>query len=79
MTQLTPLERVFEIVGNPSRLAKALGITPWAVSKWDINCPPKDRCLEIEEITKGQVTAEELRPDINWAYVRRQSQQPEPA
>lgn len=76
---LTPLERAFEILGNPSRLAKSLGITPWAVSKWDVNNPPKDRCLEIEKATDYQVTAEELRPDINWAYVRQQSQQLETA
>lgn len=66
----TPLERAISILGSTSALARAIGLTPWAVSKWDRNNPPKDRCLAIEEATSGQVTAEQLRPDINWAYVR---------
>lgn len=68
----TPLEKAILILGNRSQLAKKIGITPWAVSKWDVNQPPKKRCLAIEAATDGQVTAEELRPDINWDYVRQQ-------
>lgn len=37
----TPLEKAFAIVGNRSALARAIGITPWAVSKWDVNKPPQ--------------------------------------
>ncbi|OOS04358.1 DNA-binding transcriptional regulator YdaS, prophage-encoded, Cro superfamily [Moraxella cuniculi DSM 21768] len=66
----TPLEQAFAIVGNRSALARAIGVTPWAVSKWDINNPPKKRCLAIEKATGGKITAEQLRPDINWQYVR---------
>lgn len=68
----TPLEKAILILGNRSQLAKKIGITPWAVSRWDVNQPPKKRCLAIEAATDGQVTAEELRPDINWDYVRQQ-------
>ena len=68
----TPLEKAILILGNNSQLAKKIGITPWAVSKWNVNRPPKKRCLAIEAATGGQVTAEELRPDINWDYVRKQ-------
>ena len=72
----TPLEKAISILGNHSQLAKKIGITPWAVSKWDVNQPPKKRCLAIEAATGGQVTAEELRPDINWEYVRQQQLDP---
>lgn len=68
--QKTALERAIAILGTPSALARELGITPWAVSKWNKQRPPKDRCLAIEKATQGQVTAEQLRPDINWDYVR---------
>ncbi|NSM11357.1 helix-turn-helix domain-containing protein [Moraxella bovoculi] len=67
----TPLERAISILGSTSALARAIGITPWAVSKWDKNAPPKDRCLDIEQVTQGQITAEQLRPDINWDYIRK--------
>ena len=72
MNTKTALERAFDILGNPAQLAYALQITPWAVYKWDINNPPKDRCLDIQRLTCDQVTAEELRPDINWDYERQQ-------
>lgn len=68
----TPLEKAFDILGNPAQLAYALNITPWAVYKWNINRPPKERCLDIQDLTGGQVTAEQLRPDVNWDYEREQ-------
>jgi DNA-binding transcriptional regulator YdaS (Cro superfamily) len=71
MSQLTPLEQAFEVLGNPAQLAYALGITPWAVYKWNVNCPPKERCLDIQELTNNQITAEQLRPDVNWDYERK--------
>ena len=72
MTERTPLEQVFDILGNPAQLAYALEITPWAVYKWNVNRPPKERCLDIQDLTDDQVTAEQLRPDINWDYERKQ-------
>lgn len=82
MTDKTPLEQAFDILGNPAQLAYALEITPWAVYKWNLNRPPKERCLDIQDLTNNQVTAEQLRPDINWDYERKQrnaAQQPEEA
>ena len=58
--------------GTPTALARGIGITPWAVSKWDIEKIPEERCEQIEKLTNGRVKAEELRPDINWEYVRNQ-------
>lgn len=72
MTTKTPLEQAFDILGNPAQLAYGLKITPWAVYKWNVNCPPKERCLDIQDLTKDKVTAEQLRPDINWDYEREQ-------
>lgn len=72
MTDKTPLEQAFDILGNPAQLAYALDITPWAVYKWDVKNPPKDRCLDIQRLTNDQVTAEQLRPDVNWDYERSQ-------
>lgn len=72
MNTKTALERAFDILGNPAQLAYALQITPWAVYKWDVKNPPKDRCLDIQRLTDDQVTAEELRPDVNWDYERQQ-------
>lgn len=72
MSEKTPLEQAFDILGNPAQLAYALEITPWAVYKWNANKPPKERCLDIQELTNNRITAEQLRPDVNWDYERKQ-------
>lgn len=64
------IKRVFHIVGGKSALARHFGITPWAVSKWQESGVPADRCPDIEVLTKGLVTCEQLRPDINWSVLR---------
>ena len=73
---MTALDKAIAILGNRSALARSLDITPWALSKWDKNNPPRDRCLAIEQATGGKVKAEDLRPDINWEYVREQQKTP---
>lgn len=67
---MTALQRAIDIVGSGSELARRLGLTPWAVNKWNPEQVPADRCLAIEQATEGRVKAEELRPDINWQYIR---------
>ncbi|MDR7015041.1 MULTISPECIES: transcriptional regulator [Acinetobacter] len=64
------LEKAIKIAGSKSALARSIGITPWALSKWNFDRIPEERCLSIEELTNQQVKAEHLRPDINWAFVR---------
>ena len=63
-------EKAIKIAGSKAALARSLGITPWALSKWNFNKIPEDRCLSIEELTHQEVKADQLRPDINWAFVR---------
>lgn len=64
------LEKAIKIAGSKSALAREIGITPWALSKWNFNKIPEERCLAIEKITHYEVKAEQLRPDINWDFVR---------
>ncbi|MCW9733721.1 helix-turn-helix domain-containing protein [Avibacterium sp. 20-15] len=65
------IQKVFQIVGGQSALAKHFNIRPWAVSKWQKSGVPAERCPEIEKLTNGQVTCEELRPDIDWSVLRK--------
>jgi DNA-binding transcriptional regulator YdaS (Cro superfamily) len=53
--------------GRNIDLARLLGISPAAISQWAR--VPYRRALQIEARTEGQVTREELRPDLVWRGV----------
>ena len=46
---------------NQSEIARQLGVKPQAVQQWFKRKTPIIRCPEIERITEGKVTCEELR------------------
>lgn len=53
-------------------MARLLGVTPSTVNQWTTGYRPvpAERCPEIEKLTQGAVRCEELRPDVDWAYLR---------
>lgn len=63
-----PLKRACEFFGGQAQLAEELGISKQMVHKWlkgnSVITPI--RAMEIEDLTGGAVTAEELRPDLLW-------------
>jgi DNA-binding transcriptional regulator YdaS (Cro superfamily) len=71
-----PIEIAIELVGGISVMAKALGVSAPTVHQWKSNKHsrpiPAERCPDIERITNGAVTCEELRPDLaeKWTYLR---------
>lgn len=59
---MTPLEQAIEFIGSKSALARALGVSPGAVTNWITRGKvPGDRCIDIETLTLGAVTATQLR------------------
>ena len=69
---MNAINRAIELCGGPAKLAVILGVTVQAVCFWrDAKRQfPAERCPEIEKATLGAVTCEELRPDVDWAYLR---------
>jgi DNA-binding transcriptional regulator YdaS (Cro superfamily) len=59
-------------VGSQVSLANRLCVSVSMVSQWCTGARPlpTDRAIEIERVTEGAVTVEELRPDIDWAVIR---------
>lgn len=55
-----------------SELAREVGITPVLISQWvhGARQVPAARCPSIERLTNGAVRCEDLRPDVDWAYLR---------
>lgn len=58
--------------GAGVELAKHLGVRSVMLSQWryGIKQVPAERCIEIERATAGAVRCEDLRPDIDWGYLR---------
>lgn len=73
-TMVDVIEKAIRIVGGQTPMARLTGRSQGAVSKWvrGASVVPSDVCLKIEQATSGQVTVEELRPDLKeqWAYLR---------
>lgn len=58
--------------GKATELAKKIGVPVTLISQWanGVRQIPAERCLEIEKATAGVVRCEDLRPDIDWSYLR---------
>jgi len=63
MTKLNAIERAIQAVGGQKNLAKMMGVSKQAVTKWRKKVPA-ERVLKIESATNGAVTRHELRPDL---------------
>lgn len=59
-------------IGGQSSMARCLGVSSPTVNQWvkGIRQIPAERCPEIEKVTLGAVRCEDLRPDIDWSYLR---------
>ena len=66
------LQRYLEARGAGMNLARALKVSEVIISQWKTGSRqvPAERCIEIERATDGAVRCEELRPDVDWAYLR---------
>jgi len=70
-----PIDKASRVIGSAAALARILGITRGAVAQYKEpgrkvkaeHCP----IIERETAARGEkVACEELRPDIDWAYLR---------
>ncbi len=65
LNDLPPTQRAIKHAGGPSELAKVLGISPQAISRWSkANQIPAKWVLALEALIEGEVKRYELRPDL---------------
>ena len=57
--------------GNAALAAK-IGVKAVLISQWrtGVRPVPAKHCPAIERATNGLVRCEDLRPDVDWAYIR---------
>jgi len=59
------LDRAIETVGSVRAVARAMGISGAAVSRWRTRgYVPATRAIELEQLCEAAVTRYELRPDV---------------
>ncbi|WP_159990836.1 transcriptional regulator [Pelistega ratti] len=70
---MTLFEFVRQKRGLTKELARLINVKPIAVSRWVLGRRPVPavHCPAIEKATKGVVTCEELRPDVEWSVLRK--------
>lgn len=69
----TPLHRAVALAGSQAELARRIGVKQMHVWNWlnrSKGKVPAERCPDIERATGGAVRCEELRPDVDWNYLR---------
>lgn len=65
------LNRAISIFETQAKLAKAIGVSQQAICNWRSRGNiPAEYCPSIERATCGAVVCEDLRPDVDWAYLR---------
>lgn len=72
MTPSEALQKAVEAAGSLQVVADALGVTKGAVGQWKISGRrvPAEHCPAIERLVRRVVTCEQLRPDVDWAFIR---------
>jgi DNA-binding transcriptional regulator YdaS (Cro superfamily) len=72
-TQADALRRAIEVAGGLTKLGELIGCSNQRVWNWtSAGRAPVKMCPKIEAATG--VPCEELRPDINWSYMRQKLQ-----
>lgn len=65
------LTRATTFLGSQKALADAIGVSSKTVWAWlNREAVPAEHCPAIERATGGAVRCEDLRPDVDWAYLR---------
>lgn len=69
---MNAITKVIGHAGGAAKLARALGVTTQAVCFWrdGQRIFPAEHCPTAEKLSARAVTCEQLRPDVDWAYVR---------
>lgn len=60
----SPLERVVVLIGNQSRLAAALAVSPQAVQQWLQKGLPPERVIAVAAAVAFRITPHELCPEL---------------
>jgi DNA-binding transcriptional regulator YdaS (Cro superfamily) len=65
------LNKAIKLLGGLQEAQRLLGLNTYqSIQAWRRSRVPAEYCPTIEKATGGQVRCEDLRPDMDWAYLR---------
>ena len=69
---MNKISEAVQEAGGITALARLLGVKPPTVHQWvsGVRPVPPMRCLDIERVTNGKVTCEQLLPNQPWSVLR---------
>ena len=58
--------------GGPAKVSRACGVSVQAVCFWrdGLRTLSADHCITLEKLNQGRIRCEDVRPDVDWAYLR---------
>lgn len=61
--------------GGPAKVARQCGVSVQAVCFWrdGHRTLPAEHCITLEKMSNGLVRCEDMRPEVDWAYLRNAS------
>lgn len=73
-------KRAVKAAGGAAAVASLFEISTVSVYEWiDKDRIPAERCPGLERAGKSVVRCEEMRPDVDWAYLREHAAEGQPA
>lgn len=72
MAMNAAIQKAIQHFGSAKKLADALQVQPPSLHQWlyEKRPIPVERCIDIERVTDGAVTVEEILPLVPWHVVR---------
>lgn len=72
MSEINPIAKAADVLGSQAALAAVIQRSPSMVNQMikGVRPVPAEHCPLIERATSGKVRCEELRPDVDWTYLR---------
>lgn len=69
---MNPIQTAISLHGTVTNFAGVLGVSIQAVCFWrdGKRTIPADKCPLIESLTNGAVRCEDMRPDVDWGFIR---------
>ncbi len=65
------IKRAVELAGGAAKVAALFNISRISVYEWvHKGRIPAERCPALERANDGQVRCEDMRPDVDWSFLR---------